>query len=230
MFTFKYKNYHFECSIGTMTPNQYIKMIKLLEDNQPNNICELGSGQSTRIFDTYKTRGDQQISSIEDNTDYLTKYTILSPVSIGELKINEAVYNNIAKYDVLECWLQTKDKFDFVFIDGPNDVLPFNNNGLDYSRIQLLSFVLLDKLDNDAVVLYHDSERQEAQATLNEFERLLSENNFKYQKEVIIEDDKEIYNYNKDILGTCPELTIYKLNKNDSRTKDKEEESLGGTY
>ena len=48
-----YKGYSCWSDLGMMTPAQYIKMIDLLEEYHPSNICELGSGQSTEIFDYY---------------------------------------------------------------------------------------------------------------------------------------------------------------------------------
>ena len=100
-------------------------------------------------------------------------------------------------------------------IDGPNDVVTYEgyDDSIIYSRVQLLSFVILDKLSNNAIIMYHDSNLKESQNTLYEFEKLLKEHNFNYTKEIIIEMDKEIiYNYMR-YLPFCPELVIYKIQK-----------------
>jgi hypothetical protein len=39
-----------------MTPKQYEIMIDLLEETKPKRICELGSGQSTEIFEEYQNK------------------------------------------------------------------------------------------------------------------------------------------------------------------------------
>lgn len=201
MFDFVYKEYRFHCDIGTMTPLQYIRMITILEDFKPKRVCELGSGISTDIFDVYGKKVNCVRYSIENDPYYLRhENTILMPLDCD-------------KYDGLEGWLEKQDKFDFVLIDGPNEAVPFNTRDLEYARIQLFDFVLMDKLNDKAVVMYHDSEREVAQRTLNEFERLLRSSGFAYSKEIVMEGDKEVIEYNKGILGMCPELTIYKIEK-----------------
>jgi hypothetical protein len=59
--------------------------------------------------------------------------------------------------------------------------------------------------------MFHDSERDIAKNTLNCFEQLLKEKGFNYSKEIVVEEDKEVSDYNIRTLGVCPELTIYKL-------------------
>lgn len=213
MIDFKYKDFKFSCDIGTMTPLQYIRMINILEEEVPCKICELGSGISTSIFDVYCKKYGAVRFSIEHDESYCKKNSALlfHLKEKVQLVIGDNIYNNCSVYDGLEKWLCLQDKFDFVLIDGANDGLPVNNLGLEYARIQMLSFVMLDKLQDNSVVMFHDSERKIAQNTLSEFERLLKVKNYHYNKEVVVEKDKEIYNYNVRILGSCPELTIYKL-------------------
>lgn len=208
-----YKGYSFWCGdVGMMTPKQYIKMIDLLEETKPKRICELGSGQSTEIFETYqKNNKNVLVFSIEHDKYFRThKSVVMIP-----LKENTSFngYEKCTVYDGFEKWLKEQDKFDFVLIDGPNDTLPKNEHNLIYSRIQMLSFLLLDKLNDNAIIMYHDSNLPEAKATLKEFEKLLDYCNIQYDKEVIAETDKQIIEYNVSILGICPELTIYKINK-----------------
>jgi hypothetical protein len=58
----------------------------------------------------------------------------------------------------------------------------------------------LDKLSDKSIVLYHDSERGNAKTTLEEFERLLLENGFKFKKELVNANNTR-------------ELTIYNIEK-----------------
>lgn len=213
MFSFSYKNYSFNCDIGTMTPYQYIVMICTIEALNPSRICELGSGVSTKIFDEYIKKYGGNRYSIESDSSYANNYNaLLMPTVVGRrLKICGQEYKNCVLYEGFEDWLSKENGFDFIFIDGPNDGIPTNDGNIYYSRIQLLDFVLMDKLNNGCTVMYHDSERDITQHTLNEFERLLKDKNYKFSKEVIKEFDKEIIDYNNNVLDTCPELTKYKI-------------------
>lgn len=214
MFHFNYKDYSFWCDIGNMTYNQYIKMIDLLEEYKPKRICEFGSGQSTEIFGVYKKKFDSQVYSIEHDIYYNTHHSIMFDlIENTNLIINDNIYNKCNIYNNLEEWINNQDKFDFILIDGPNDGIINNDNNLQYARIQLLDFIYLNKLTNNSIVLYHDSELNIAKNTLNEFEKLLNEYNYNYQKETIIETNKKLIEHNKRILKTCPELTIYYIKK-----------------
>ena len=179
-----------------MTNKEYISMIDILEDFKPKRICELGSGQSTQIFETYCDKYNAKLYSIEHDEHYKRNSTILLPFIDEETFINIKghIYNSCNKYDNFEEWLEQQDKFDFVLIDGP---IGWDFRELyKYSRIQVLSFLFLNKLADNGYVLYHDSERNNAKTTLNEFERLLNE--YKYR-------------FNKEIINEIPELTIYKI-------------------
>lgn len=215
MFEFKYKDYYFRCGIGMMTPYQYIRMINIIEVRKPKRICELGSGQSTDIFNLYASKENAIVHSIEHDEYWNThKNSIMMPlVENTHLIVNAHTYGTCTRYEGLELWLENEDKFDFVFIDAPNDGIPFNPYNLEYARVQTLDFVLMNKLADESVVMYHDSERESAQNTLMEFEKLLTEYGYSYEKEIVIEKDKEIIEYNKKVLGVCPELTIYKIKK-----------------
>jgi hypothetical protein len=53
-----------------------------------------------------------------------------------------------------------------------------------YSRVQLLSFIILDKIADNSIVIFHDSERINAKKTLDEFECLLGEKGYVYTKSI----------------------------------------------
>lgn len=207
-----YKDYNFDWDIGTMTPFQYISMINILESVNPKRICELGSGESTKIFKTYCKNKDCELYSIEHDSYYTPNGGIMMPLSENtNLSVNGKLYEGCSKYEGFENWLMGQDKFDFILIDGPNDGLPTNDLNLKYARIQIIDFVLFDKLRSGSIIMYHDSERGIAQNTLNEFERLLIEKKHEYEKNVILEKDINVIEYNKRILGSCPELMVYTI-------------------
>lgn len=193
-----YLDYNFDVYPGTMKKNEYIPMIDILEDFKPKRICELGSGQSTRIFETYCDKYNAKLYSIEHDEIWKRQNSVLLKFIDYEtfININGHIYESCNKYDEFEEWLEQQDKFDFILIDGP---LGWGHRELyKYSRIQILSFILLNKISDSAYVLYHDSERNNAKTTLNEFERLLNEYKFIFDKQII---------------NDIPELTIYKINK-----------------
>ena len=192
-----YKDYEYNSFAWTMTDDQYKILIDSLEAYRPNRIIELGGGQSTRIYQKYKSKYNCQFFSIEHDSDYSCENTVLfNLVENTSINIGKEFYSNINKYDGLENWLSNQDKFDFVLIDGPFG-FDFREN-YDYGRVQLLSFVLLDKLSDNTIIFVHDTERINMQKTLNEFEMLLIRNNF---------------NFNKQIINDIPQLAIFKINK-----------------
>ena len=192
-----YKDYEYNSFAWTMTDDQYKILIDSLEAYRPNRIIELGGGQSTRIFQKYKSKYNCQFFSIEHDSDYSCENTVLfNLVENTSINIGKEFYSNINKYDGLENWLSNQDKFDFVLIDGPFGY-GFREN-YDYGRVQLLSFVLLDKLSDNTIILVHDTERINMQRTLTKFEMLLIKNNF---------------NFNKQIINDKPQLAIFKINK-----------------
>ena len=193
-----YLEYNFKSFSGTMTENEYINMIDILEDFKPKRICELGSGQSTQIFETYCDKYNAKLYSIEHDEIWKRKDSVLLEFIDLEtfININGHIYESCNKYEGFEKWLEQQDKFNFILIDGP---IGYGYRELyKYSRIQILSFILLNKISDSAYVLYHDSERNNAKTTLKEFERLLNEYKFTFDKQII---------------NDIPELTIYKINK-----------------
>ena len=208
-----HNGYSFRSDIGMMTPSQYVHMIHMLESLKPKRICEFGSGESTKIFNKYVENNGGIRYSIEHNEMYHHyNNTVMFPLVFGK---DFYSYSNCVLYNGFERWLNGEECFDFIFIDGPNDGIPFNDIGLKYCRIQLLDFVIMNKMKNNCTVMYHDSERDIAQNTLKEFESLLHSNHYTFSKDVVKEIDDEYVEYNKRILGKCPELTTYKINKNE---------------
>ena len=213
MFKFDYKGYNFRCDIGTMTPKQYERLIDLLEDFKPRNICEMGSGESTKIFEKYKSRTGASLYSIEHDKFYARGNAVMFPlVEKINFKIGGIDFGDCSIYRGFEEWLGLQGKFDLVFSDGPNDTLPYNYNNLIYSRIQVVDFPILDKLSDNSIVMYHDCQLTEAKNTLEKFEDELLKRGFAFSKEEIVEDNMEVVKYNENVLGFCPNLLIYKCN------------------
>lgn len=198
-----YKNYVYIASghHGTMFSNQYNIIIDLIQKYQPKRICQLGCGQTTNIFQQYCQKySDKILISIEHDKNWAYKNTIIFPlIQNSNITIEGNIYNNINKYDGFEEWLVIQKPFDFICIDGPPG-WGFREN-YTYSRVQLLSFILLNKINHNSFVLFHDSQRENSQKTLKEFQKLLTEKGFRYQKKIIFSLSK----INK------PQLSIYKI-------------------
>ena len=65
-------------------------------------------------------------------------------------------------YDGFDKWLLTKEKFDFVSIDGP-----FGNK--KYSRPQMMELLYQDRLKDDFVIMVDDVQRKGEQNTIRLF-------------------------------------------------------------
>jgi 16S rRNA G966 N2-methylase RsmD len=194
-----YKGYNFEAWEigGTLTSSQYERVIDILEEFKPKRICELGAGQSTIIFEKYIEKSKSDFFSIEHDENYSGSNSVMFQlVECTNITIGNNTYENTNKYDGFENWLIKQDKFDFVLIDGPYGY----NANYDYTRIQLLSFIILDKISDKSVVICHDTERINMKSTLSEFEKYLLGKGFKYTKDIMKGD-----------INGARELTIYNI-------------------
>lgn len=173
--------YQFENSHMGITEDEYIDIIQLLEIRKPKRIIELGTGYSTKIFKTYIKRHGGEIFSIEHNDEFSDDNVVIMPLEENtSLEVRGMSFGTCNKFVGLEDWLENQQKFDFILIDAPFG-FGFREK-YKYSRVQTLSFVLLDKITDDAVVMYHDSQRANAKSTLREFERLLRIKGFMFNK------------------------------------------------
>ena len=200
-----YKDYSFSVGYMSMTSNQYQMMIDLLESYKPNHIIEFGCGVSTTIFENYCKRNNSTLLSIEHNPLYLRKDSVLCElIENATLQINSVSYGPCNYYNGLENILKKiTSKFDFILIDGP---LGYGfREKYEYGRVQLLSFVLLDKIADSSVILIHDSQRKNMQKTINLFKHMCQTKNFS-----IIREEEIVDNNNP------AALYIVYLQKNDS--------------
>lgn len=175
----EYKGYEFSTNDGTMTISQYKYLIDLLEEYQPKRICEFGSGQSTLIFEKYCQKTGAYLVSIEHDLNWKKKQSIIfNLIQNSELTVKERVFENCNKYEGLESWLETQEPFDFIFIDGPPG-WGFRQN-YKYGRVQVMDFLLLNKLTKQSIVLVHDSQRENMQRTLRQFQKILFERKYEF--------------------------------------------------
>lgn len=175
----EYKGYEFNTNDGTMTISQYKYLIDLLEEYQPKRICEFGSGQSTLIFEKYCQKTGAYLVSIEHDLKWKKKQSIIfNLIQNSTLTVKDRVFENCNKYEGLESWLETQEPFDFIFIDGPPG-WGFRQK-YKYGRVQVIDFLLLNKLTKQSIVLVHDSQRENIQRTLRQFQKILFERNYEF--------------------------------------------------
>lgn len=205
-----YQGYEYnEMGTGSMCPNQYEKLIDLLEAKRPKNISGFGLGIATFIMEQYcRKYGDATVKIIDHSVAAATLHqetTVLFPLKENTShEVANRVYDNCNEYAFFTEWLaNNQDKYDFLLIDGPpgND---FRENYL-WGRVQLLDYALLDKLADNATILIHDTERVNMQKTLAELESILTNSNIQFTK-TVYGNMSPNYNYNID-------LTVYELQK-----------------
>jgi hypothetical protein len=185
-----YKGYEFECNGGSLSQEQNEYFIDLLEELKPTNICELGCGQSTRIFKKYCEDNNARLLSVEHDMNYVQhKNTALLPFKVG--KFMDYEYSNfyvgfeklISNYDGL---------FDFILIDGPIGTMDY----LKYSRIQVIDFILFNKITDTCAILIHDTERLGERNTIAELEKLLKNKGYSFEKKTITDSiGRELTSY-----------------------------------
>ncbi len=198
--------YHYKLNSFSLTNIQFIFLIGLLEKYRPNNICEFGTGESTKIFETYAERYNKSFLNIEQDEKYLYKSSKFFPLKHeASLVINGKTYKRNGIYEWLEEFFKNyqKEKFDFVLIDGP-----FANQKkkkYKYVRLQMVYFVEFDLLQDEGYFLIHDSSLP---GSKNSIKILLSL--FKEKYDLYIEYVEK---------GIKQELTVFKFNKKTSKEK-----------
>ena len=181
----EYQGYEFNHSpnCGTLRQEQYVALIDALEEVKPERIIEFGVGQTTRIFEHYCQKYNKTLVSITHEERLARADTHVFPVmENSELTIDGRTYGPINRYYGLEEWLTTQEKFDFIVIDDPPGFGDARERLYTHCRIQVIDFPLLDKLADNAIIYYHDSERRNAKATLTELESILNEKNFSFER------------------------------------------------
>ena len=159
--------YHYNVNSFSLTNIQNIFLIGLLEKYRPNNICEFGAGESTKIFETYAERYNKSFLNIEQDEKYLYKNSKLFPLKHeAPLVINGKTYKRNGIYEGLEEFFKNyqKEKFDFVLIDGPYANQDVKN--YEYVRLQMVYFIEFDLLQDEGYFLIHDSSSQGSKNTI----------------------------------------------------------------
>ena len=160
----KINEYEYTINPSSVTNIQGMLIIGILEKFRPNNICEYGAGVSTTIFETYCQKYNKKLLNIEHDDRYKRKDSKLFKLEeYTNVTINNKLYENTNRYVGLEEFFSNyKERFDFVFIDGPYGT----NTRYKYTRIQMIDLLEFDLLQDNGYFLIHDTERENAQNSL----------------------------------------------------------------
>lgn len=189
-----YLDYSFDINKWSLTFNQFKYLIFLLNIFHPNSICELGCGESTKIFNEYVKRNKgTSFLSIEHDSQYKQDNVILCKlIEHGLLDINNYHFDNVNYYEGLENVLKGY-KFDLVLIDGPFSW----NESYQYARIQSLLFTENRLMNSPSIMMIHDCERKNIINMLNLLNKSFENNRYLTSKSYIVDRyDKVMIKYN----------------------------------
>lgn len=152
-------------------------LFRVLDEIKPNNILELGLGQSSKITTQYAKFNNSNLKIIESDKDWIDIFSknLESSENINVLQIDteELIFNSTTnlKYKDFSKDI-SNDSFDLIIIDGPY--------GYDQSYPRSNIWDFLKNISKDFVIIIDDYERIGEQNTVKEFLKILDENNIQY--------------------------------------------------
>ena len=163
-------------------PYLYV-MYRILNEVQPQNILELGLGQSTKMIGQYTSYYEKVRHQVVEHDpewiDFFKKNYLLSKrTKLIQLNREFVPYKEAEKVRVFKDFSQTfkGQKFDFISIDAP-----FGGDMKEYARIDVLQMIPAC-LAEDFIIMIDDCERSGEKHTVVEMERVLQENQISYRK------------------------------------------------
>ena len=163
-------------------PYLYV-IYRILNEVQPQNILELGLGQSTKMIGQYtsyyKGVHHQVVEHDPEWIDFFKKnYSLSERTKLIQLNREFVSYKEAEKVRVFKDFSQTfkGQKFDFISIDAP-----LGGDMKEYARIDVLQMIPAC-LAEDFIIMIDDCERSGEKRTVMEMERVLQENQILYRK------------------------------------------------
>lgn len=190
-----YLNYSFNPNQWSLTYQQFRHLIFLLNAFHPHSICEIGAGETTKIFNQYVNRYEgTSFLSIEHNEEYKQDNVVIcNLVEHKSLDINNFHFDNVNYYEGLEDILKDH-KFDLVLIDGPYSF----DQSYKYARVQSLLFTENNLLDDTSIMIIHDYDRQNVKNMLELLDKSFDDNRYDISKGYLFNDggSKQLIEYN----------------------------------
>ena len=165
-------------------------LYRILNDAQPKNILELGLGQTTKLTSQYaKYFKDTKLTVLENDEDWIENFSRnldnSSNIHIVNLDLETFEYDNTTnlRFKDMDKAVES-EKYDLIIIDGPRGFMEKDgkNELLDYSRTNIWQLIP-SNLAEDFIIIIDDYERKGEQNTMDHAKELLKENN------------KEIFSY-----------------------------------
>lgn len=120
----------------TITQDLYDYVCKNYPASSYPNLLEFGSGQSTLAW----AKAGYDITSIEHDKKYLTKYSVHAPINKKDNYYNRDILLKLVKSKEWDIWV----------IDGPPGTLNSRHNFLDVFKIVQPRIVVIDDLHRAA--------------------------------------------------------------------------------
>ncbi len=165
-------------------------LFRILNDAEPKNILELGLGQTTKLTSQYANHFDNvKLTVLESDYDWIEIFSQNLDISdrINIVKLDEETFeykNTInVRFKNIEK-VVGDEKYDLIIIDAPNGFLkgPDGNILLEYSRTNIWQLIP-NNLEDDFIIIIDD------------YERAGEKNTMGHAKELLKENDIELYTY-----------------------------------
>lgn len=157
-------------------------LFRILNEVKPENILELGLGETTKMIQAYKKFHNKRANciTIEQNQEWIDlrlqndiseEFVSVMLVDIEPLKVNGSetlAYKNLP--DQLEA---RRLKFDLILIDGPW-------GSPNYSRFNIVGLIHRQLISDDFIIIMDDFNRKGEQETVKEITKSLDEMRKRY--------------------------------------------------
>ncbi|MBO7144839.1 MAG: hypothetical protein J6W13_08425 [Salinivirgaceae bacterium] len=191
------KNKSFSAGGAALDYGALYTMYRILDSVHPINILEFGLGQSSKMIYQYTNHYDNSRAiTYEHDEEWISFFKSivkdLYPINIYKTELQETEYNGRKTLSYKNnCKELLKNKFDFVFVDGP-----FGSD--NYSRSQIL-YLIPDCLEESFCIMIDDVQRTGEQETVSEIEKILYENKIEYYKRVYCSMKNHVVICSKDL-------------------------------
>lgn len=149
-----------------------INIIDILNNNDFNNILDLGTGETTKILSHYKKirNNDTIITTVDNNKEYLESFDL--PLVDNKVLCDVEINSDTSYYIELES--KIIGVFDFVIVDGPFGWMS------KLPRTNILDLLNTDRISNDSYIIIHDSNRNGERLLIDKIKEILDNKNQKY--------------------------------------------------
>ena len=169
-------------NVGRWAANYSLLYIlyRTLNEIKPQNILELGLGETTKMIQAYKRLHNKEshCTTIEQSSEWIEikikdglSKEFIDIIKADVEKINIKGFETLAFINLPELLISKNRKFNLILIDGP-----WGSN--NYSRYNIIELVNKGFLDDDFIIIVDDFERKGEQETFEDLKDALVKNNY----------------------------------------------------